>query len=219
MASGITALFRRVLGMRALWLAALSVAVLTGPRVTLAQRAPYATLDSIGEVSVLRAGRTLAVRAELPLQRGDQIQTHVAAYVVIRYAGGARVYLKPNTAVRVGSLFVFAGEVFARARGFFRIDTDFVNAGVQGTEFTLISDGDSVARVTVREGRVICSSPTGRWIPVLLQGGEQLVARRQRQPVLSRVPSDDVHSATAWVDEVDERIRKRGSEAAPRPSN
>jgi hypothetical protein len=207
----------RPLSMRALWLAALSAVVLAVARPALAQRAPYAVLDSIGEVSVLRAGRTVAIAAELPLQRGDQIETHAGAYAVIRYAGGGRVYLKPNTGVRVGSLFVFFGEVFARTRGFFSIDTDFVRAGVQGTELTVVSQRDSGAMVTVRDGRVICSSPTGRWIPVLVRGGEQLVARRQRQPVLTRVPGADVRSDTAWVDEVDERIWRREPEPqAPR---
>jgi ferric-dicitrate binding protein FerR (iron transport regulator) len=202
---------------RSRWFAALCLVVFGAFHPALAQRAPFATLDALGEVSVVRAGRTLPVRPALPLQRGDQVRTHADAYAVIRYAASGRVYLKPNTAVRIGSLFVFSGEVFARVRGFFRIDTDFVNAGVQGTEFTVISERDTGAIVTVREGRVVCSSPSARWIPVLMRGGERLVARRQQQPELSRVAHADVRSDTAWADELDERISRSGAEPPAQP--
>ncbi len=62
----------------------------------------------------------------------------------------------------------------------FRVETPFVNAGVEGTEFLIrVDDGKTV--VTVFEGKVAAENETGR---VLLRNGQSATARAGEAPVL-----------------------------------
>jgi len=175
---------------------------------------PAAMLETLGNVSVLRVGKPLRPRPELRLQPGDEVATDVNGYAVIRYASGASVYLKPDTRVRVGSIFVVFGEVFARAKELFRVDTDFVTAGVEGTEFSLQANRMGLITVTVREGIVVCSSMRGRWAPVRMQNGERLVAVQEQTPEVTKVPGKELRSETGWVDDIEARLRQKKKPSA-----
>jgi hypothetical protein len=74
-------------------------------------------------------------------------------------------------------------KFFSNEPHHFDIETPFVNAGVEGTEFVVSVENDQTV-VTVLEGRVVADNPHGR---VVLTANQQAVARAGEVPVV-RIP-------------------------------
>lgn len=73
-----------------------------------------------------------------------------------------------------------AAHFFSRIRRHFRIKTEYVNAGVEGTEFLVRVDRASEQTiVTVLNGRVLAHNDQGR---LSLRSGESAIARRGEAP-------------------------------------
>ena len=139
-----------------------------------ADRARYVGLfgdDLENAVAVYRDGRRLRATVPHILQRGDEIETSFDVIAVIRYDVGD-VYIDAATHVRIGSLDVLFGKVFARVRGFFSIQSQSVVAGVEGTEFAFEVAGDETMQVTVLDGIVLCSSQYLPWKPLRVTRGQ-----------------------------------------------
>jgi hypothetical protein len=128
-------------------------------------------------VRVWRSGREIAVRRLMWLQPGDEIETgkDVAAVLRFREAGDALVL--NGTRVRIGSLEVVFGRVFALLRNRFTVSSQTVVAGVEGTRFLFEVGRDRAVHVAVAEGVVVCRSPEGAWAPVRLRTNEALRSR------------------------------------------
>lgn len=133
-------------------------------------------------VSVTRAGQRLPPALPLALQPGDEIDVGADATVLIRFPEGHEAYVLPHSRVRVGSLFAYFGEMLVRAKGLFRVDTEFVTAGVEGTEFWARIDKDQDASFGVMEGRVRLSSKSGDWPSVLMKENDVYSLRGGERP-------------------------------------
>ena len=72
-----------------------------------------------GSAKVIQQGRAIPARADMPLKAGDELQTEPASTVILQFSGSDEVYVMPQTRVRIGSIFVFVGNVFVRAKGKF----------------------------------------------------------------------------------------------------
>lgn len=130
------------------------------------------------EVRILRGAESLIARENLDLLTGDMIETPSNASAILHYPEGHEVLLTPGTRVKLGSIFVFFGEIIVRARGFFRVETTVLTAGVEGTEFLVrTTDSGQGVDVVVAEGTVVCKStlPEG-WAPIRVAAAEQLTA-------------------------------------------
>ena len=117
-------------------------------------------------VDVMRKGARSQPKSNMALEAGDEIRTNAQSTAVITYAEGARVHVQPNTHVRLGSIFVFIGEVLVKARGMFKVQTEYATAASEGTEYLVRveqREPDTHVRVVVAEDRVGLSSNTGRW--------------------------------------------------------
>ena len=99
------------------------------------------------------------------LQRGDEIETEPNVIAVIRYPIGD-VYIDAGTRVRIGSLDVLFGKVFARVRGLFSVENQNVVAGVEGTEFEFEVARNGATQITVLDGIVLSSSKRLPWKPL-----------------------------------------------------
>lgn len=129
-------------------------------------------------VELTRAGKKLGLSADARVIDNDVIETGPMTAVLIRYAEGHQVLILPNSKVRMGSLFLFLGELLVKARGVFQIETNFVTAGVEGTEFLVRAAGEGHAvDVIVTEGAVICRSNADMWPAVRVAASEQLRAK------------------------------------------
>ncbi len=117
----------------------------------------------IAGVGVVRKGAPAHAKHHMSLEPGDEIRTDAQSTAVLTFAEGARVYVQPNTHVRLGSIFVFIGEVLVKARGLFKVKTEYATAASEGTEYLVRVDPEARVRVVVAEDRVALTSNSGRW--------------------------------------------------------
>ncbi|MGH8728736.1 MAG: hypothetical protein ACREV9_11405 [Burkholderiales bacterium] len=154
-------------------------------------------------VEISRQGRPIAAGDDLALEPGDRIRTDSESTAIIRYASGTVVYVRPNSIVRIGSIFVEIGEIFVRVRGFFEVDTEFVKAGTEGTEYVVrVRPGNNVD-VVVLESKVACVSKTQRWPRFLLAPGEKANFDKESPPSSTRATPAELKEIRRWVAEIE----------------
>lgn len=134
------------------------------------------------KVTVTRKGRIIAAPLPMPLETGDELDAGANATAIIRFPEGHEVFVLPHSRVRVGSIFAYFGELIVRAKGLFSVETEFVTAGVEGTEFWFKLEKDQDAAIGVTEGRVRLSSKTGQWAPVRVKQDEVYTLRGGEPP-------------------------------------
>lgn len=141
-----------------------------------------ATTGEVQEVQVFRKGVRVATQLGMELEKEDEIRTNADSTAVLRFADGTEIIVAANTHVKVSSLFVFLGEIYVKARGLFGVETEFVTAGVEGTEYLLtVGRGSSVALIVV-DGTVSMTSRTGRWAPISVRKFEGATAKGPAAP-------------------------------------
>ena len=159
--------------------------------------------DENGLVQVNRNGNWMEARANTVLQNGDWISTGPNAHAMIRYPSGSQLYLRPNTRGRVGSFSEMVGEVFAKIRGVFAVQTTFVRAGAEGTEYSVRASQAGEYAVAVYEGKVRLSSLANAWPSVLLDPGMLAAGRPQVPPRPGPTSPVEAARTKAWVESVD----------------
>ena len=128
-------------------------------------------------VRVWRGGREIAVRRQMAMLPGDEIETGANAAVVLRFRDAGDMLVLERTRVRIGSLEVFFGRVFALLRNQFTVSSETVVAGVEGTRFLFEVGRDRAVRVAVADGESCAVRRKGAWAPVRLRANEALVAQ------------------------------------------
>jgi hypothetical protein len=153
-------------------------------------------------VSVRRGGQPLDLRLPLLLQPGDVIETGQGG-AVLRLPNGEAV-MGPRTRVRVGSLEVVFGRLFASVRGLFRAEDENVAADVEGTEFLFEHVPGKGTQVVVLDGTVRCSSKRGQWAPLRVTAGRRMSLdyRTGSPPRLEPAGDADLARIRAWADTI-----------------
>jgi hypothetical protein len=159
-----------------------------------------ATLEVEGRVDVLQGGRVVQGEDGMPLFAGDEIRTAASSYAQCRFADGDRVWLDYDTRVRMGSVFTFFGRVFASVSGVFQVDSEFVAASSEGTEYTVtIGRGRPDFAVAVRAGAVLCRPRQASWRPVRLLAGQRLIGRGLATPSADRLDPREYEMEFGWL--------------------
>lgn len=160
-----------------------------------------ATLDVEGEVEVRQGGRRFRGQDGTALFRGDEVRTFPTSYALLTFLDGDRVWLDYDTHVRLGSIFAFFGRVFASVSGVFQVDSQFVAASTEGTEFTVAIGraGSGSFSVAVRSGVVRCDPRRGRWRPLRLTAGQRLRGQADAQPTIDRLDARESQVEFGWV--------------------
>ena len=146
--------------------------------------------DLSNAVALFRDG--VRMRPTIPqiLQQGDEMEMGRDVICVWRYAIGD-VYIDSATRVRVGSLDVLFGKIFARVRGAFSVENRNVVAGVEGTEFAFEVAADGTTQITVLDGTVLSSSKNLPWKPLRVTRGQAFTVtdsgRQMRIGAASRI--------------------------------
>lgn len=165
---------------------------------------------------VWRDGQELRATRGMLLQRGDVVQTGPLSAAVIRFSGGGTdtsagaatgtTTLAENTRVRVGSLEVFFGRVFANLRGIFETSSENIVAGVEGTRFLFEVRPDRSVGIAVAEGVVACRPRQAGWAPVRLHALEALLSPYPNRTPPRVMPADarELRDAAAWAASVAE---------------
>lgn len=167
------------------------------------RRGALATESELKSIEIVRQGKPIGVRQHLALEAGDRIRTDSESTAIISYASGTVVYVRPNSVVRIGSIFVEIGEIFVRARGFFQVDTEFVTAGVEGTEYVVRVGPQQRVGVVVLSGRVACTSKAKRWPKFTLDPYEKAKFERDGPPERSRADEAEIDEIRRWVAEIE----------------
>jgi hypothetical protein len=172
--------------------------------------------------AVSRGGHPVPYAHGMTLWLGDEVETDAANFALIEFRDGDGVYMKPETRVRLGSIFVFFGEIFNRivSGSGFRAESDVVEAGVEETEFVMHVDRASHATtVTVNRGVVRCTARVGTWRAQVLKPNQRLIISRQLAvpPKVQVLQPAEIRATTRWAEEVSGRIRipPRQLEQAP----
>lgn len=159
-----------------------------------------ATLEVQGRVDVVQQGRLVTGADGMPLYAGDEIRTFPSTYAQCRFVDGDRVWLDFDTRVRMGSIFTLFGRVFASVSGIFQVDSEFVAASSEGTEYTVtIGRSRPEFSVAVRRGAVVCQPRQGRWRPVRLAAGQRLIGRGHAAPRTDVLDAREYEAEFGWV--------------------
>lgn len=130
----------------------------------------------VKQVTITRGGKPLNVAVGAELVAGDVLETEEGSALRVDLGRDRQVMVLPGTRIRVGAWYLFVGEVLVRIRGIFHIETDFLTAGVEGTEFVVRSVEGGGVDVIVSEGVVRCKPRSARWSEVRVAAAEQLRA-------------------------------------------
>jgi len=184
---------------------AASGCVTTTLRAVVIDGTRIAEAAELSEVRVERAGAALETRVGMGLQPGDRISTGPRAHAVVRFGPRGEAYLRPRTSARIGSLLEFIGEAFARVQGVFAIETDLVNASVEGTQFLVRTGKGGRTTVLVFDGIVNVSSRQGSWPAVSVRAGSKAeFTSRSARP--ARLSSKEEKATLEWVRQIDQVV-------------
>ncbi len=157
-----------------------------------------------GLVRIYRDGRWIEGQPHMSLQTGDVVATGPRGYAVIRYPSGTELYMRPESRGRIGSFTDLIGEVFAKIRGAFAIQTEFVKAGAEGTAYLVRSAPNGESTVIVFDGTVGMSSLAGAWPPYRVGTGSMTVTQpRGSSPRAMRASADELARTRAWVERME----------------
>jgi len=167
---------------------------------------PVAKMQSVqGNVEVRRAGQTQwqPVRLNDSYCAGDRVQVGERSRADVSLVNQPILRLDQNSTITFGGVKDERTSLIELVRGalyFFsrlprnlEIITAFVNAGVEGTEGLVRVEADR-ALISIFEGRVLASNPTGR---LALTSGQSAVAEQGKPPVSTVIvrPRDAVQWA------------------------
>ena len=142
-----------------------------------------ATPEEVARGIVLtRAGRQIPVTVPMVLVTGDDIRVASTYIATITFPGGHEATIMPDTRLRLGSILELIGRIFVNAKGYFRVETEYVTAGVKGTEFWVRVTPDQTASAGVISGSITVASRTGRWDAVDVARDEVVTMRRDQPP-------------------------------------
>ncbi len=156
----------------------------------------------IAGVEVFRQGVRQPPQPGMALQAGDEIWTGPQSTVVLSFVDGARVFVLPGSHVRVGSIFVYLGEVLVKVKGLFEVQTNYATAGSEGTEYQVRVDPGERVRVVVADDHVLLASRYQYWRKVVLASGQSAWIVGAEAP---RVGADAV--SPAEIEGIRQRIR------------
>jgi len=162
--------------------------------------------DEAGLVQVNRNGAWIETRPGMVLQEGDWISTGPTAYALIRYPSGSEIYMRSNTRGRIGSFSEMVGEVFAKIRGVFAVQTTFVKAGAEGTAYSVRATQAGDYAVVVLDGTVRLSSLNNAWPSVALGAGTMASGRPQVPPRPGPVSAGEAARSHAWVERMEKLL-------------
>jgi hypothetical protein len=162
--------------------------------------------DESGLVQVNRNGAWIETRPGMALREGDWITTGPTAFALIRYPSGSEIYMHSNTRGRIGSFSEMVGEVFAKIRGVFAVQTTFVKAGAEGTAYSVRATQAGDYAVVVLDGTVRLSSLGNSWPSLALGPGTMASGRPQVPPRPTGVSAAELVRSHAWVERMEKLL-------------
>ena len=174
-----------------------------------------ATPQEWQQLKIIRRGVFLNVTLPMALKTGDRIKTGPSLAAAIRFPNGSQLYLRSNSHIKIGSVFAFFGELFVRVKGAFQVDTEFVTAGAEGTEWVMRVAPNGDTRCTVLEGRVRVASRENFWGPMSMIVNRQNVTRGSRYTEMISAPQGELNEMKRWIGQIDQLAREPPQSPTP----
>lgn len=143
-------------------------------------------------VTVLRGATGVPATPGMRLEVGDELATDSMSQAVIVFPDQSWVILDAETAVRISSLSLTRGTLFAKVRRLFQLETQFVRVSVEGTEYRVQVDPGGQTSVDVAEGSTRLISKAGSWNPVAVREREGAVTAGQAPPQTRQLTPEEV---------------------------
>ncbi len=145
--------------------------------------------EEIRAIQIIRNGQNIEARIDMKLQNYDEIKTDGKTTVVL-YLRGTNVILKPDTHVEIVAssrkIHHHLGEIFVHVQGkTFDVETRYVVAGVEGTEFLVKVNKSDIVSVTVLDGLVRLKSKSSNWNSVELEEYQRAIISAKQPPQIS----------------------------------
>ena len=182
--------------------------ILTEDRSSGVSEYRIATASEWRQIRIIRAGVRLDVTPNMILETGDAIRIGPDVAAAIRFPNGSQLYVRSNSHIRIGSIFAFFGELFVRAKGAFQVDTEFVTAGVEGTEWVMRVSPNGDTRCIVMEGRVRMASNEQRWRPMSVEANNQMTTYGAEYQQVASTPPEEIRQIKRWVGQMDRIIQE-----------
>lgn len=166
----------------------------------LACATPYAKLDGVlagtgpaplsepPRVTFVREGERHRATLQQSVVKGDTMLTSADGVALLTLRAGYEVIVEPGSEISIEnpSIFVRVGTLFLKklrqTREALRLNTMFVSAGIEGTEFVFEVTRDGVVRLTVLEGSVFLSSRAMAWAVATYGAGQSVTVRAGAPP-------------------------------------
>jgi beta-lactam-binding protein with PASTA domain len=169
-----------------------------------------ATAAEFQGVQVTRADATVPTVTGMGLQKGDRIVTDGSTEAVILFGDAYEVILATETDITIlnPTIFQKIGKAIVKKlkeiREKFRVETEYVNAGVEHTEFAISVDRANVVSVVVLEGEVTLESRAQTWAPQTIGPRQSAVVRSGQLPSRrDRLPQADLDRTFGWARRVE----------------
>ena len=91
-------------------------------------------------------------------------------------------------------------------RRVFKVKTEYVTAGPEGTKFLVRADNQKDVSVIVVKGMVKMESNTNRWTPIYVNQSEKWTARSDNQPIKQPIKSDELDKIIHPITQVEQTI-------------
>jgi hypothetical protein len=168
------------------------------PRPRIVARLDYR--DAPNQIRVERAGRLTPVSDGMALFENDFVET-ISSNAGIDFSPGDVVWLDKITRVRVGSLWLIFGQIFASVSSPFSVETEDVTASSEGTKFGVRRDkqkGDYA--VVVETGKVRVTGKKSLRFEFVVQAKNVLIATPLAKPDPPKlVPPKELQREIGWA--------------------
>ena len=157
-------------------------------------------------VKIIKGSKSIATKPGMNLSKDSEVETDGRTWAIIEFAPGTRVFLKPNTRVRIASLTVIYGEIVAvidKLRGIFKVKTEDVEAGPESTVFTVSKKPNGPSKVSVIRGAVQLTSPAQAWPAVTIKQYQRATTLPGAPPRIDRMKSETFNLIVEWTNRVE----------------
>ena len=155
-----------------------------------------------------RNAQRVPTRLGMTLEIGDRVSTGPGTRAVLAYGTqGSEVLMRAETALEIGSIRLRVGEILARVKQLFSVETKHFAAIPTGTEFLVrVDDGERVA-VTVVGGVVAVESKAAAVPRLTLRAREQANAEGTQAPTKRTLDAGELNEIVEWVNQLERLIR------------
>lgn len=188
--------------------------------------APFAKLDGVlvdtrpalptelGRVQIIREGIARDGQPRMSIEKGDGLVTAVDGVALLTLRAGYEVIFEPGTDATIEnpSILMRLGKIIVKklqeVKEKLTVNSQFVSAGVEGTQFVYEVTRDQTVRIAVLEGRVTVRSRAANWDSVTYVAGETGTIRPGSAPArMQRLDPADARAIRQRIEAVENAAR------------